>query len=119
MMLRYQGYIFIYATSCCLVGCGTQIALSGKARSEYLKTIKPYAHYWENPEMMVEIRRLDSWECGAGPTIYAADYVVFSPEAETTERKPEEDTNMPAHHRLSARWVKCMKNKGYVWTKQD
>lgn len=98
-----------------LYGCGNQVALSGNAYDDYQKALKPYSHYWEKPEMTVESRRLDSWECGAGPTIYAADHLVFSPEAERAERKPEEDTNMPAHYRLSARWVECMRNKGYIW----
>ncbi|MDX1573163.1 MAG: hypothetical protein R3341_04000 [Methylophaga sp.] len=102
-----------------LYGCGNQVALSGKAYDDYQKALKPYAYYWEKPEMTLESRRLDSWECGAGPTIYAADNVVFSPETEAAERKPEEDTNMPANSRLSAKWVQCMKYKGYVWIKDN
>lgn len=110
---------FLVSAFLIITGCGIEPGLSGKSRSEYLESIKPYAHYWEKPEMTIQSRRLDSWECGAAPTIYAADHVVFLPETEAAERTPEEDTNMPAHHRLSAKWVECMKQKGYIWIKEE
>lgn len=34
-----------------LAGCGTQVALSGRAYEEYQKSIKPYIEYWEKPGM--------------------------------------------------------------------
>lgn len=100
-----------------LNACGTQVALSGKAYSDYQNSLKPYSHYWQKPGVTLESRRQDSWNCGAGPTIYAADHVIFPPEVEKRERRAEEEGNLPAYYRLSSRWVECMKAKGYVWTK--
>lgn len=84
-----------------------------------MESIKPYAYYWENPEMIVESRQLDSWECGAGKTIYAAENVVFSPETINAEKISEEERDKPAIDRLTVKWVECMKDKGYVWIKED
>lgn len=99
-------------------GCGTQVALSGQAYEEYQKSIKPYIAYWEKHGMTEEGRRADSWACGAARTIHAADNVVFPPEAEKAERRPDEKNEMAAFWRLRNKWNQCMEGKGYIYRKQ-
>lgn len=53
----------ILASILLLAGCGSQVALSGKARTEYIKSIKPYIAHWEK-EGMTEERRQDWVVCG-------------------------------------------------------
>lgn len=99
-------------------GCGIEPGLSGKARSEYLKTIKPYLEYWGKTDMTIEGRRLDSWSCGTAPTFHAAEHVVFSNESIISEQKKGERDYQLARERLRMKWVECMKDKGYVWVKE-
>ena len=47
-----------------LVGCGTQVALSGRAYDDYQKSIKPYIVYWEKARMTESERRQDWVMCG-------------------------------------------------------
>lgn len=97
-----------------LSGCiNIEPALSGKAFDDYQKSIKAYIEYWEKPGMTVEGRRADSWACGAARTIHAADRVVFPPEVEKAEKRPDEKNEMAAFWRLRARWNQCMEAKGY------
>lgn len=98
-----------------LTGCGIEPALSGKARGEYLKSIKPYLQYWEKEGMTVEGRMEDSWVCGAARTVHGANHVIFSGEQEKTERRPGENNDFAARARLSRAWVECMKAKGYYY----
>jgi hypothetical protein len=96
-----------------LLGCGTQLALSGKAREDYLKSIRPYGTYWVKDGMTAEQRRRDSWACGAAPTAHAADHVAFSAEQLRRERHADEHDNFGSRERLTKEWVACMKSKGY------
>jgi hypothetical protein len=96
-----------------LIGCGIEPALSGKARGDYLKSIKPYLQYWEKEGVTVEGRREDSWACGAARTVHGASHVIFSDEQEKAERRPGENNDFAARERLSRAWVECMKAKGY------
>lgn len=102
----------LYAALCLgflLSGCGTQIGISGQAREDYLKSIKPYLQYWDKPGITPEARRGDSKDCGAGNT----DYVGFlgSPSLKTLQRPGETERQTDA--RLMQVWVGCMKQKGY------
>ena len=45
-------------------GCGTQIGISGQAREDYLKSIKPYIAYWQKEGMTEESRLKDWMACG-------------------------------------------------------
>ncbi len=69
--------------------------------------------------MTIESRQYDSWSCGTAPTLYAADYVVFSDGAISSEQRKGEVGYQPARERLRMKWVECMKDKGYVWIKED
>lgn len=102
-----------------LYGCGNQVALSGKAYDDYQKALKPYAYYWQKPQMTVESRRLDSWDCGTAPTLHAAEHVVFSNEVILSEQRKGERDYQLARERLRMKWVECMKDKGYVWVKEQ
>lgn len=107
---------FLWALLCLgflLTGCGIEPALSGKARGDYLKSIKPYLQYWEKEGMTVEGRMEDSWVCGAARTVHGANHVIFSDEQEKVERRSGENNDFAARARLSRAWVECMKAKGY------
>jgi hypothetical protein len=120
MKRRHLGWTAL-CLSFLLAGCelvfqaGT--GLSGQAREDYLKSIKPYGEYWVKEGMTVEGRREDSWACGAARTTHGASHVVFSDEQEKAERRPEEKDNFAARERLSRAWVECMKTKGYRYVK--
>lgn len=47
-----------------LAGCGTQIGISGKARGDYLKSIKSYGDYWVKAGMTKARQREDWMACG-------------------------------------------------------
>jgi hypothetical protein len=71
----------------------------------------PFLAHWIKDDMTRESRRNDSWECGSGPTAFAADYA----------RPPEEQLNgklgrewHDTLERFTKQWVVCMKSKGYV-----
>lgn len=98
-----------------LIGCGTQVPLSGKAFDDYMKSIKPYGTYWVKEGMTVEQRRRDSWACGAAPSNDGADDVVFIREKIKAEMRPEDKDDFAAQGRLSRAWVECMKAKGYEY----
>ncbi len=117
-MKIYFKYLLIYFLGA-LNACGTQVTLSGKAYEEYQEALKPYLFYWEIPGKTIEGKRIDSWDCGAAPTVHAAEHVVFSPETINAEKRPEEERNKPAIDRLTVKWVECMKDKGYVWVKDQ
>jgi hypothetical protein len=96
-----------------LTGCGTQIGLSGKAREDYLKSIKPYLQYWVKEEMTIEGRRTDSFECGGS----RSDSQPFSRGDEKKLMQPGE-TIWKTRERLSIEWANCMKSKGYRYTEK-
>ncbi len=52
---------FVFPT---LVGCGTQLALSGQAREDYLKSIKAYGEYFVKPGASREEWQRDWVTCG-------------------------------------------------------
>lgn len=116
-MTRTLSLLFIAVMSSSVAGCGIEPALSGKARSEYLDSIKPYLHYWVKPGMTEESRRQDSWECGAATTEIAAEHVIFPDKVLENEKQAHETTDVPAINRLRDKWGDCMKEKGYeyVW----
>jgi hypothetical protein len=52
----------LFALLC--AGCGSQLAISGKERTEYLRSIKPYGAHWVK-EGMTRVGRLhDFMGCG-------------------------------------------------------
>jgi hypothetical protein len=94
-----------------LTGCGTQVALSGQAREDYLKSIKPYLHYWDKPGMINEVRGQDSLNCGGsngGPD--------FSAQQLNIVRQSEDKNDFAPRARLHHEWQRCMIKKGYRFT---
>jgi hypothetical protein len=60
--------IFVMAASICLTSCGIggyqMNGVSGKERTEYLKSIKPYGAHWVKNGMTMESRIKDWVDCG-------------------------------------------------------
>ena len=73
----------------------------------------PFLAHWIKEDMTRESRRNDSWECGAAPTAYAADHVVFSQEQYDGMKSEVERSEM--RQRLSRQWVMCIRSKSYVY----
>ncbi|MBU0751964.1 MAG: hypothetical protein KJ787_11885 [Gammaproteobacteria bacterium] len=96
-------------------GCGTQIGISGQAREDYLKSIKPYGEYWVKEGGTVELRRQDAWACGSAPHNTGADHVTFT-HAQLNAEWHSGETDMDiARSRLRKVWIECMKSKGYEY----
>jgi len=95
-----------------LTGCGIEPALSGKARGEYLRSIKHYIEWWDKPGMTVEGRRRDWMECGG------TGQGDFRPNERNLnlEKRPGEKDDIAAYYRLQNELHRCMINKGYRYT---
>lgn len=91
-----------------LTGCGTQIALSGQAREDYLKSIKPYIAYWEKSGTSDEKRRKDWLACGGQPNgnfgVTAKNHLLPG------------ETESAARTRLESEFQRCMIRAGYRYT---
>jgi hypothetical protein len=97
------------ATIALLAGCALgELGTYGGDREAYLRSIKPYLEYWEKPGASLEMRRDDSWLCGAG----RSDYVAFSAQAVEAATLAGENS-YPARARLMGAWQRCMLNHGY------
>jgi len=95
-------------------GCGTQIGISGKARTEYLQSIKPYIAYWQKEGMTEEERRRDSLECGG-----LNDSIQFMGTRVLKAAQRPSETDEETETRLRQDWVACMREKGYQWVKSS
>lgn len=108
--MNFKEIIFCVLISLGLAGCGIggyqMNGVSGRERTEYLKSIKAYGEYWTKPEMSVESWRQDWVACGGmrngqysgnAPTGATTQVILISQEQ---ERK-----------RLDA----CMTSKGYEY----
>ncbi len=93
-----------------LIGCGSQIGLSGQAREDYLKSIKPYGAHWIKEGMTRESRRVDLSSCGSPD----GEEVRFSAEQINEERLVNEPNGVAAYLRLRNKVGLCMQGKGYV-----
>ena len=91
--------------------------LSGQAREDYLKSIKPYIAYWQKEGMTVEGRRGDSAACGASHATAVVDDVMFPSEVLKAERKQSDTNELAAFWRLREKWSRCMEAKGYRYVK--
>ena len=80
--------------------------------------LKPYGAHWIKDRMTTEVRRQDSWACGADNTVHAADYVVFSKEKKAATRLPSDQNDYGPDGRLTKQWEACMRSKGYVYLHQ-
>lgn len=98
----------------CGIGPHQMNGVSGRERTEYLNSIKPYGAHWIKDGMTRESRRVDSWACGAAKTVIGADHPVF-PNAELEAAKLPSDLNdILAIGRVTDKWAACMQAKGYV-----
>jgi len=68
----------------------------GKARGDYLKSIKPYLTFWDKPAMTSEDRRDDWVECGGRIDGSFSPYIGLL----NKERRPEEKDRSGAHYQL-------------------
>ena len=91
-----------------LAACGTQLALSGQAREDYLKSIKAYGEYFVKPGASREEWRRDWVACGGRPN---GQYSDDSPDGATTAEI------FAAIDRASKRLDACMQSKGYEYRK--
>jgi hypothetical protein len=99
-------------------GCGSQIAISGKERTEYLQSIKPYGAHWVKEGMTRESRRADSWDCGAARTEVGAVHPVFPEDQLKAAKLPTDLNDILAITRLTKSWAACMQTRGYVYQHQ-
>ena len=90
-----------------LVGCGTQIALSGRTYDDYQKSIKPYIAYWEKAGMTEEERKQDWVACGGN------ERGTFS--WKVKQQLPGE-SNETARIRQERAFERCMIRAGYHYT---
>ena len=109
--------LLVLAASICLSSCGIggyqMNGVSGKERTEYLKSIKPYGAHWVKDGMTEEQRLDDIQQCGGGRGLY-----VGFPDAQIkAEKRLEESNDFPARNRLSKAWSECMQVKGYRYQK--
>ena len=91
-------------------GCGTQIGISGQAREDYLKSIKPHLQYYEKLGWTPESRRQDAAACGASGD--SSDRASIGSARIKAAQRPGE-TERQTENRLSQEWHACMKEKGY------
>lgn len=60
--MNIQTITLLFTLLC--TGCGSQLAITGKERTEYLRSIKPYGAHWIKEGMTRESRRADFVDCG-------------------------------------------------------
>jgi hypothetical protein len=87
-----------------LVGCGTQLALSGQAREDYLKSIKAYGEYFVKPGVSREEWQHDWVACGG---MSDGGYSSDAPSGSPT------DVLIKASKQKRKYLAECMKSKGY------
>ena len=66
-MILCRPIYFSFLSILFLCGCGTQLALSGQAREDYLKSIKAYGEYFVKPGESREEWQQDWVACGGWP----------------------------------------------------
>lgn len=91
-----------------LMGCGTQVPLSGRAFDEYQKSIKPYMAYWEKAGMTEESRLKDWVGCGG---MANGSYSSDAPSGATT------DVILKSAANKRETVGECMKAKGYLYVR--
>jgi hypothetical protein len=105
MIFCKLGYFFLLL-NLLFCGCGTQLALSGQAREDYLKSIKAYGEYFFKPAVTREEWQRDWVACGGRPNGQYSDHAP--PNAPTKEIFAAIDR---AKNSLNT----CMQSKGYEY----
>jgi hypothetical protein len=94
----------IFSLSLSLGGCGTQLALSGKAREDYLKSIKAYGEYFVKQGASQDDWRRDWVVCGGtADGGFSSDAPSGSPTDVLINASKQKRKSLAA----------CMKSKGY------
>lgn len=103
-MRERKSRCLIFFLSLTLVGCGTQLALSGQDREDYLKSIKAYGDYFMKPGGNRDDWRRDWVACGG-----TADggFSSDAPSGSST------DVLINASKQKRQSLAACMKSKGY------
>ena len=91
------------------VGCGSQLALSGQARADYLKAIKPYGAHCVRDGMARDSRRHDFMGCGGAADL--REGLPRNPKLSSQEFFAEFKEHV---NQLAA----CMRGKGYEYLGQ-
>ena len=99
---------FVFLLILFLFGCGTQLALSGQAREDYLKSIKAYGEYFVKPGVSLEEWQRDWVTCGGEPN---GQYFDDAPPNATTKEI------FAAIDRAKNSLNTCMRSKGYEYRK--
>ena len=104
--------LFVMAASMCLTSCGIggyqMNGVSGKERTEYLKSIKPYGAHWVK-EGMTSDQRLNDWvDCGGDRSGTFSPPINVLSDGEKAGFSREETRN-----RLEAEADSCMVSRGY------
>lgn len=105
MMIRLMYTLIVLACA----GCGSQIAISGKERTEYLRSIKPYGAHWVKEGMTRESRRADLRACGS----VNFENVRFTEMQIEAARLPTDPNDINAFLRLRDQLGQCMAERGY------
>ena len=93
----------------CGIGPHQMNGVSGRERTEYLNSIKPYGAHWIKEGMTRESRRLDLAACGS---INFED-VQFSESQLRALKLPNEPNDIGAYLRLRNQLGLCMASRGY------
>lgn len=101
---KFLCLIFFFFLS--LAGCGTQLALTGQAREDYLKSIKAYGEYFVKSGENREEWQRDWVACGGRPN---GQYSDDAPQNATTKEI------FAALERARSSLDACMKSKGYEY----
>ena len=95
-----------------LMGCGTQVALSGKAYDDYQKSFKRYIEHWEKTDMTTDGRMRDWIDCGGSSN---GDFSPYHAQVIEEKRSDEKGTDA-SYKRLSDKLQRCILKKGYHYT---
>ena len=97
-----------FLLSLLLAGCGTQLALSGQAREDYLKSIKAYGEYFVKRGASREEWQRDWVACGGRSN---GQFSGGAPPSSTTAEI------FAAIDKARTKLDACMKSKGYEYQK--
>ena len=91
-----------------LTACGWNMnGVSGKERTEYLASIKPYGAHWIKEGMTREMLQYDFKECGGDSVSLKAGYVRQPGQTTANYFEGLNQHTLIVHA--------CMKNKGYMY----
>jgi len=112
--MKYSFATVLILISSVLTACGIgphqMNGVSGRERTEYLNSIKPYGAHWVKEGMTRESRQVDLTACGS----ISNEDVRFQQERLEMARLPNEPNNISAYLRLRDQLGVCMSSRGYT-----